>query len=92
LDIIKNGWALQKRFDNRLLKIKQAVNQELNRYYFNRCDALFFFTVSFICFAIGSIILFINFYSGFLSDWWLLPMGIGFISFMLFNSCKMVGD
>ena len=85
---------MQKRIENRLQELKKALPN--NTLYWGVNDFTVFLFGVVLFFGCSIVIMFFS-YSPYLrmcvTDWWILPLGLGFVFLFLFIICKKVdGD
>jgi len=85
ITIVENAWKIQNKVESRLKKIKnQLPNKDTLQWRSGD------FTVYLFCFVVSfGVSIFIIF--NYITDWWILPTGLGFVFLFLFFICKKVG-
>lgn len=82
---IKKAWRIQNELEDRGFHLKNMVLDECKRYSFKKTDQILFFAIFLFCYFTGTYILFhVEIYKSFLTDYWILPFGIGTVSLFFF--------
>lgn len=85
MGVITNTENVQEKIEKKLLSLKKAYNDWSKRMVFSYREQCLFFCVFFVCFVIGTVMLFhIYVYELYVSDFWLVPFGVGCVALLFF--------
>ena len=92
--IVENAWKIQKRIESRMLRLKKRLPNS-DTLYWRQNDFTLYLSLFVLFFGCATVIIIFG-YSPILercvTDWWVLPCGIGMVFLFLFIICKKVDD
>ena len=93
ITIVENAWKIQRRIEKRLLSWKKHLSN--NTLFWRQNDLTIYFLMTVLFFSAAYIIMIITYSPALrncVTDYWLVPVGIGEVFLFLFTICKKVDN